>query len=185
MCTVTYIPPQSGNNFVLTSNRDEKHFRATIPPKVYDLNGISVCYPKDTLAGGSWIAINNKGRIVCLLNGAFENHEKESHHTQSRGQVLLQLAATEKYSQDYFDEKELKHTEPFTLITIDIQNQNIKYFSEFIWDGTNKHSRLLEQTTPYIWSSATLYNKEMRKQRRLWFSELLQKEKNKITAHSI
>jgi len=49
--------------------------------------------------------MNNKGKIVCLLNGAFESHEKEVHHTQSRGQVLLQWAVTEKDTQDYFEKK--------------------------------------------------------------------------------
>ena len=151
MCTVTYIPPELNKDFILTSNRDEVQIRSTIPPKIYVLEGMSVCYPKDTVAGGSWIAINNKGRIVCLLNGAFQNHQKEDHHTQSRGQVLVQLAATEKDAQHYFQEKDLKNTEPFTLITIDIKNKKIKNFSEFIWDGTVKHFRLLKHTKPYIW----------------------------------
>jgi uncharacterized protein with NRDE domain len=149
------------------------------------LNGISICYPKDTLAGGSWIAMNNKGRVVCLLNGAFQSHKEETHHTHSRGQVLLQLAATEKNEKDYFDEIDLKNTEPFTLITIDIQNKIIKNFSEFIWDGTEKHFKILEDDKPYIWASATLYNKEMREQRRSWFSSLLQQEKNEITPESV
>jgi hypothetical protein len=181
MCTVTYLPPQRGRNLVLTSNRDELDYRETIPPKIYTHNGISICYPKDTLASGSWIAMNSNGRIVCLLNGAFEAHKKELYHTNSRGQALLQLAASDKETLNYFNEQNLKTTQPFTIITIDVKDEKIIYFSEFIWNGKNKFFRLLEHTKPYIWSSATLYKEEVRKERCLWFSELLKKEMGKIS----
>ncbi len=72
MCTVTYLP-LGNNNFILTSNRDETPLRKTIPPKEYDENGVELTYPKDELAGGTWIGLSDKNRLVCLLNGGFKN----------------------------------------------------------------------------------------------------------------
>lgn len=91
MCTVSYIPKKSAGGFVLTSNRDEKVFRPTIPPLLYELGETKLGFPKDEKAGGSWIAANNNCRLCCLLNGAFVAHEKKPHHTQSRGTILVEL----------------------------------------------------------------------------------------------
>ena len=68
MCTVTYLPLEN-NQFILTSNRDESPMRRTIPPTKYDTQGVALVYPKDELAGGTWIGIREKNRLVCLLNG--------------------------------------------------------------------------------------------------------------------
>ena len=81
MCTVSYIPLGQNKDFILTSNRDEKVFRPAIAPAIHKTGDIHICYPKDSKAGGSWIAMNNRGRICCLLNGAFEAHLKQDFHT--------------------------------------------------------------------------------------------------------
>ena len=75
MCTVTYFP-LGKNDFILTSNRDETPFRKTIPPKKYLENGVELTYPKDELAGGTWIGTSSKNRLVCVLNGAFIKHKR-------------------------------------------------------------------------------------------------------------
>ncbi|MGM0651116.1 MAG: NRDE family protein, partial [Bacteroidota bacterium] len=66
MCTVTYIPSLQGNSFVLTSNRDEKEYRPTMPPEVYTYDNCKLVFPRDEEAGGSWIAVSDKGNINCL-----------------------------------------------------------------------------------------------------------------------
>jgi hypothetical protein len=33
-------------------------------------------YPKDARSGGSWIVACHDETVACLLNGAFEKHEK-------------------------------------------------------------------------------------------------------------
>ena len=65
MCTVTYLPLPN-NNFILTSNRDETPLRKTIPPKTYIENGVALIYPKDELAGGTWIGTSNKNRLFVF-----------------------------------------------------------------------------------------------------------------------
>ena len=77
MCTVTYLPLEN-EGFILTSNRDESHIRKTIPPKKYVENGVELAYPKEQLAGGTWIGASTKNRLVCLLNGAFKKHVRLS-----------------------------------------------------------------------------------------------------------
>ena len=56
MCTITFIP-KSNNDFILTSNRDEAPGRETFPPEIYEEEGVKLLYPKDALAGGTWIGL--------------------------------------------------------------------------------------------------------------------------------
>ena len=73
MCTVSYVPDHSGG-FVLISSRDEKPGRKTMRPE----NDHGMLYPKDAVAGGTWISVDESGRVGCLLNGAFEKHESQT-----------------------------------------------------------------------------------------------------------
>ncbi|NJN26754.1 MAG: NRDE family protein [Cyclobacteriaceae bacterium] len=67
MCTVSYIPASDNSSFALTSNRAEKVFRPTLPPVVTWHNGTKLAFPRDEKAGGSWIAINEDGRVCCPI----------------------------------------------------------------------------------------------------------------------
>lgn len=183
MCTVTYIPQHK--RFILTSNRDERSFRETIVPMKYVHGETTLCYPKDALAGGSWIAMGNNGRVVCLLNGAFIPHTKKAHHTHSRGKVLIETAQSVINPDQLFTTESLANTEPFTLLTIDFNNKEINAFSELIWDGKDKHYRQLDHRQPYIWSSVTLYNETNRKKRKRWFSQFLKETKSNPTASDL
>jgi hypothetical protein len=181
MCTVSYIPQKGdANSFILTSNRDERVERPTLSPEIYKIKDLSLCYPKDLKAGGSWIAVNNKGRLTCLLNGAHHLHEKKVHHTHSRGKVLLDIAATEEDPLFFFSYYELSHTEPFTIITLDSHKRKPLYFSEFIWDGNKKYLKEMDPSQPHIWSSVTLYSKEKRIQKQEKFKAFLLKHNDII-----
>ena len=83
MCTVTFLPLQN-NNFILTSNRDEQRIRETIPPKKYKENGVDLFFPKDKIAGGTWIGTSSNKRLVCVLNGAFKKHKRKDYYKKSR-----------------------------------------------------------------------------------------------------
>lgn len=185
MCTVTYIPSIAGNSFVLTSNRDEKDFRQTAPPAFYTYNGKKLVFPKDEMAGGSWIAINESGKLCCLLNGGFVAHQKQSFHTLSRGIVLLDFTVSELNAHAYFETRDLAQVEPFTIVAIDHCNGVVQHISEVIWDGKEKHIRPLAKDTPYIWSSVTLYTNEHRILRKEWFSRLIADAKDQLTTEKI
>ncbi len=185
MCTVTYIPGSKENPFVLTSNRDEKDFRPTQQPVGYQHSGLIVTYPRDEKAGGSWIAINEKGKVACLLNGAFTPHTKQEFHTTSRGIILVEFTTSEKNSHEYFSGKNLLSVEPFTIVSIEYTNSFVQDFTEFVWDGQNKHFRQLNSSSPYIWSSVTLYNEEHRKMRKEWFVKFYKENKAFVTSEKI
>ncbi len=185
MCTVSYIPPSKDNDFILTSNRDEKVKRPTFHPEIYNIRGTQVCFPKDALAGGSWIAANEKGRLCCLLNGAFTPHTKQSFHIHSRGKVLTDLVASSLDVMFFFSQQDLSKTEPFTIITVEIKEEKLVLFTEFIWDGTTKYLKELDQDQPYVWSSVTLYSDEHRRLRKEWFNSFLSKHHSKVSSDEI
>jgi len=185
MCTVSYIPKINDNGFLLTSNRDEKEFRQTINPEIYTFGDVKVSFPKDALAGGSWIAINDRGRLCCLLNGGFKSHKKQSFHTLSRGKILLELTSSEAGFKEYFEGRELSNVEPFTIVAIQKKEDKIISFCELIWDGEKKHFRELNIEESYIWSSATLYSEENRKKRKSWFTQFLTNNNENISLENV
>ncbi len=182
---MTYIPSAGHSSFVLTSNRDERVFRPTLPPVIGWLNDIKVAFPTDTKAGGSWIAINENGRTCCLLNGAYAAHQKQEHHTRSRGQIVLELASSRLDEVTFFQSIELKNVEPFTMVTIQQECKQVVRLSEFVWDGNQKHFRELDKTTAYIWSSATLYSEKNRHERKLWFDAFIAKSGDDVSPEKI
>jgi hypothetical protein len=166
MCTVTYIPYKEG--FFITSNRDEKSIRQSAhAPAGYIHNGVTLVYPKDPDAGGTWIAIAENGNAAVLLNGAFVKHTAQPPYRKSRGNIFIELiAACNPVTK--FQSTDLSNIEPFTVILFD----NNELF-ECRWDGKKKYDRYLDKQQPAIWSSATLYEDEVMETRRRWFSAWL------------
>lgn len=169
MCTVTYLP-LGNNDFILTSNRDESPIRKTIPPKEYRENSVNLLYPKDELAGGTWIGLSEKKRLVCLLNGGFEKHQRNKYYKMSRG-IIVKSLLTSDDGVDFVENFDLDGVEPFTIVLVDWA-ESLKTY-ELVWDGVTKHFTELAQE-PKIWSSSTLYDAEMKQMRKNWFADWLQ-----------
>lgn len=171
MCTVSYVPLKDG--FILTSNRDEKVHRPTAIPQIYELNNEKLMFPKDLQSGGTWIALAPKEkRIACLLNGAFENHEKKCYYRMSRGQILIE--SFKFPNAEIFNAfQTFEGIEPFTLLLL--EKDNYLKFTELRWDGTQKHLAKVEINKPRLWSSATLYEKAIREEREIHFENWLKK----------
>lgn len=168
MCTVTFIP-KSGNQFILTSNRDEAPMRTTLPPQRYTVNETQVLFPKDSLAGGTWIGASDHNRLICLLNGGFTAHKRETSYRMSRGVIVTDLltagdavAAIEAY--------DFNGIEPFTIILVDWSKTLQLY--ELVWDGTEAHFEE-KPVAPHIWSSSLLYSEAIKNKRKKWFSEFI------------
>jgi uncharacterized protein with NRDE domain len=170
MCTVSFVKHHKG--FSLTSNRDELSSRPTLAPKVYEEREQQLVYPKDEIAGGTWIASSVKCISVCLLNGAFKNHNRQLPYNRSRGQVLKERFNFQS-NQAFINLVDLENVEPFTLLMIDHQNLKDIDFKVLVWDGDQKHISEVDTTRPQIWASATLYNEQQRKSRKNWFSKFL------------
>lgn len=70
MCTVSWSPlgsPAAG--YQLFFNRDERRTRLPgLPPRVESEAGVRFLAPRDAEAGGTWVAVNQFGLTVGLLN---------------------------------------------------------------------------------------------------------------------
>jgi len=168
MCTVTYIPTHEG--FYLTSSRDEAETRATLAPAKYWVNGSTLFFPKDGEGGGTWIAVSQKAKLGCILNGAFRVHKRREKYKISRGQILIKCL-TQPNLEKFWDTLNLQDTEPFTLLILDFSDWERFRFYELRWDETNKYFLRLDPETCHIWSSVTLYNEQMIKERESWFTD--------------
>ncbi len=166
MCTVSFVP--SGNSYFFTSSRDEQADRPlAFFPELYEHNGYKILYPKDPKGGGSWIAVNESGQVVVLLNGAIKAHHPEPAYRKSRGLVVLDLIAKGSVV-DAFEDYDCTGLEPFTVILFEEKNLWCGR-----WDGKMKWIEALNSQKPQIWSSVTLYNAELIRERETWFHEWL------------
>jgi uncharacterized protein with NRDE domain len=170
MCTVTYIP-QSDQQFILTSNRDENAARSPQNISSITQDGIQLLFPRDKGAGGSWIAISETNQVVCLMNGAFEQHRPSPPYRKSRGIMVLEFFAFSS-ADEFFQSFVFQGMEPFTMIIFDDGQ-----LFEFRWDGLHKHVQSLHTKGFYIWSSATLYDKAVILKREKWFAEWLTRQR--------
>lgn len=166
MCTVTFLPLEN-DGFILTSNRDEQSVREkATPPRKYAVEDQAVFFPKDLRAGGTWIATGVNGYTLCLLNGGHIPHERKPQYRKSRGLVLLdffKFNQIQRYASDY----DFSDIEPFTLVVVNAR-QTLE-IHEFIWDGAQALLNPVDRHKPRVWSSVTLYEKEVIDQRREWF----------------
>lgn len=166
MCTVTYVPSKKG--FVFTSNRDEQVCRKTLAPASYVEDGVGLFYPKDEVAGGTWIGLSEYKRLVCLLNGGFVYHDPTIKFPKSRG-VVVKSILTSKNLLQTLESVDLEGVAPFTLIVVDWNNTHIIY--ELVWCRQEKKITKLAIEQPYIWSSSTLYTDDMKILRKKWFDK--------------
>lgn len=172
MCTVTFFP-LTGNRFLLSSNRDERTTRIPATPPIIKRQGNhNLIYPKDPQGGGTWIAADNRGNAVCLLNGALKPHKPEYPYRHSRGLVVLDFFNFNNIY-DFIDLYDLNNIEPFTLVMV---HQSALY--EFSWNGSQRFLKNHNINEPNIWSSVTLYSPDIIRKRESWYSEWLQDHKN-------
>ena len=185
MCTVSYIPNAINSNFVLTSNRDEDLNRPTLAPMIYNFEKVQLAFPKDERSGGSWIAMNNKGKINCLLNGGIGFHKKQKYHTISRGTILIELTKSPLTTREFFGGIDLHNVEPFTVVSIQLENSKVQELLEVIWDGSTKYFRNLDKDEPHIWSSPQLYSKYQKELRQIWFADFMRSNQTDLTLEKI
>jgi hypothetical protein len=166
MCTVTFLPGQE--RILLTSNRDEQKMRGiAVFPERHIFSRGTIVFPKDSQAGGTWVAMHENGNAMVLLNGAFKRHIPVYPYRKSRGLIFLDIfdSATPVSA---FDEINLDGIEPFTLVIWQTGG-----LWEARWDGAEKYLRQMPADEPHIWSSATLYDAGVIQKREQWFAEWL------------
>ena len=165
MCTVTFVPTEEG--FVFSSNRDEDPQRAAQNLVEDERGDLNVYFPQDNGASGTWFAYSNADQFACVLNGAFEPHQRKEFYTMSRG--IMALAYFDYTTIDEFiNTFNFEGMEPFTLILY-----NKGDFKELKWDEVELHVRSLSVQDIHLWSSATLYNQEWWLDRSVNFKEFV------------
>ena len=168
MCTVTFFP-KPNNGFILTSNRDEAPGRETFSPEIYNEDGVQLLYPKDDLAGGTWIGVSEMKRAVTLMNGGYIAHKRNPPYRKSRGVVVKDFLKTDDVKAEV-ENYDFHDIEPFTAIIVEWK-QDVRLF-QLVWDGLEFHFSE-EPLAPKIWSSSPLYPKELKEKREQWFSGFL------------
>jgi|SRR5687767_8236082 len=166
MCTVTFIPFQ--DKVFITSNRDEspsRGARGLISFHAPEKNIIH--YPLDETSGGSWIALSDSGRAVCLLNGGFEPYVPDPPYRQSRG-LVVKDAISEEHVEDFLNQYQMENIAPFTLLIFEDNTLH-----QLVWDGNQKNHSILPVDQPQIWSSVTLYSPSVRTWRKSLFEKWL------------
>ena len=166
MCTVTYLPT-GDDNFLLTSNRDEAPLRSPEQISSDQINGQELIFPRDTSAGGTWIAAANSGRLLCVLNGAFELHKRTPPYRRSRGLMALDYFAFPDFH-TFLRAYTFEGMEAFTMLIFE-QGAIV----DLRWDQSQLHPRSFDASRPHVWSSAPLYPPTIRKKREQWFAEWL------------
>ncbi len=164
MCTVTFIP-KGNNDFILTQNRDESPNRSAQKLVKINQNGKELLFPRDSGAGGTWIAVSDSNQLVSILNGAFAKHKHLPPYRKSRGIMALEFF---DYSNagHFFKSYKFEGIEPFTMLIFD----DGRLF-DFRWDDQYKFIEELDITQKHLWASSTLYTKEAKMKRNIWFEE--------------
>lgn len=166
MCTVTYR--NSNGRIIITSNRDEQTLRPrAIEPQKYRISNKEIIFPKDQKAGGTWFAVTENGTVAVLLNGAAEKHQPKESYLKSRGLIVLELISSESVIKAWKGIG-LQDIEPFTLVILEKQK-----LYQLRWDAMAKSTVELDAGQNHIWSSSTLYPKEIREGRSQWFFAFL------------
>lgn len=91
MCTVTWLFEPDG--YQLFCNRDELRTRSrAAPPRTWSAEGVRFLAPTDSEAGGTWIAVNEAGVSLCLLNDYSAAAVDARAGSVSRGLLVASLA---------------------------------------------------------------------------------------------
>ena len=148
MCTLSIVTGENG--YILAMNRDEKIVRGPgTLPQSRELRGTKIIYPSDG-AGGTWIAANDSGIALALLNWN-DSQRALNPSIRSRGPVIPGLVASRSLAevQATLTTMDLQGVPPFRLVGV--------FPSEWeVWE--------------WRWNSAEIDSQVHRWQPRHWFS---------------
>jgi len=162
MCTILYAP--TGKSSFIASLRDESPMRThALAPAAYDGNEMRYVMPLDPTGGGTWVGYNELGTAIVLMNGGFARHTPHPPYRMSRGIIVRTLLDARMPVVEWML-MPMEDIEPYTLIVF----AEGKLF-RLTWDGKEKSRQALDETTPHIFSSSTLYDENARNMREGYF----------------
>lgn len=132
MCTVTWLRHNHGD-YAVFFNRDEQRRRATAhPPAVHNTGGVRYLAALDGEAGGTWLAANEHGLTLGLLNYYEAEHVWRACQPRSRGLLVLSLIDEPELDEVTRRVRDLRADEyhPFILVAFDRRTTRAH-----TWDG--------------------------------------------------
>jgi len=165
MCTLSWVFEHQ--DYRVYFNRDESRERQTaIPPRVHKKQmGVEFIAPIDAEAGGSWIAVNQYGLSVCLLNYYQGSEPVDSASKLTRGAIVISLIGSMNFDEleQRLNKLELTVFAGFTLVVF--QKGAVKGWQ---WDGDTLQA--IAPTPPLI--SSLLHKDVVLAKRKHYFERL-------------
>jgi hypothetical protein len=152
MCTVSWTATRG--DYELFFNRDELKTRAAeVPPAPAKREGVAYIAPRDGERGGTWIAANEFGLTVCLLNDyTAASRAVVGPPRFSRGHVVMNCAASANHAQvlAVVCDQPLHRTSPFHLLALNAEEGALVLH----WNGTELVWRQRAESVPPLTSSS-------------------------------
>lgn len=176
MCTVTIIRDPAG--VTITMNRDEARERPESGPTFWAREERAYLAPVDIRAGGSWIAVNDRGVCACLLN----RHDRTVAGARSRGGILLHVMAADGLDEAAARIHRLsaKDYAPFTVLAV-TRTAGIR----FDWTGSTAALEPLGPENPGMVTSSSWNTAAVSEYRQRYFLECLASGGNLEQFHTI
>ncbi len=166
MCTMSWFLREQG--YELFFNRDEQLSRSRAElPAIQTQGGLRYISPTDVDAGGTWIAVNECGLTVCLLNH-YEFQQIATYKDWiSRGEIVRKFAAINSIAQAVtdFNKLELINYRAFRMFLIERNGDN----ALFVWDG---HQARVQPNVSTPKSSSSVNAKHVKSSRKQYFADL-------------
>lgn len=139
MCTLSVCLDFEKNSALVTMNRDESRSRDSENEPDYYWND-DIFGPQDSVGGGTWFAVNNRGHYAALLNAYGEaNYSPTS--PQSRGEIIP-VILPKKNPIEHIQKMDLSPYPGFKLV-IGHQTEKPVLFS---WDGSKLQQKKFHAT---------------------------------------
>ena len=164
MCTLTWFTHDEG--YELFFNRDESVLRKrALLPNISEQEGVSYIAPTDADEGGTWIATNQKGYTICLLNHYQFEQIKTYKDWISRGKLVRDFADTDSLAQAQarFYAMDLHDYRAFRMFIIGPAGGN----RLMVWDG---HAQRVELDVAQPKSSSSVDAQHVKALRKTQFS---------------
>ena len=132
MCTLSW--QLNDASLEILFNRDEQHSRPPAqPPEIQTIKGVRVLAPLDPPSGGTWLATNEHGLTLCLLNNYSGRPVMNDAATRSRGKLVRDLAALDSLEAVHRELAALQpeQHQPFFLLAFKGRSTPLKWR----WDG--------------------------------------------------
>ena len=169
MCTVAFVPLEGGG-YLLGHNRDERPVRVPgEPPRLMADAACRALAPRDPEAGGTWIAVNEAGITVCVLNAADRSPDRLPAVPRSRGLVVQDLAcaASLEKTRAHLSRAQdlLARTRAFHVVAVEPgwHAGGTARVGRFRWDGIDGSWETAD--APAIFVSSLLYPIEVEQER--------------------